>query len=232
MVRFAPSLLLLLAACSAQPSVFIVGHRALGLGVSEENRAANVEGLFRAGFGAEIDIRGDGEAPFTLGHLRSNGDTLAEVFDRLEAAWDPSFAEQVLLLDIANDQDDTVSNDLISYLFGRVGGSVLTDLPIIVQSSNIESLARLQGAYRQRGGGLQLRFALTYWLSTEYTTPGWIDLVTGNVSSMGEMPHPKPVALFGVDTRASFRRAVESRNDVIGVITNHPRRIAEICGCR
>lgn len=222
---------LLLASCADDAPEFIVGHRAQGVGDTEENRAANVPRLFAEGFGAEIDIRGDGARDFELGHFSPNGDTLGDVFDVLEDTWQPEFAGTVLLLDIANDHADTVSNTLIDFLYDRVPGTPLEALQLIVQSSNIESLARLHGASLHRTGELDLLFALTYWLSTEYTTASWIDLVTGNVSSFGELRHPKPVVLFGVETRSSYRRAIESRAEVIGVITNHPRRIAELCDC-
>jgi hypothetical protein len=217
-----------LSGCAADASLIVIGHRAQGVGETGENLAANVPLLFDAGFGAEVDIRGDGRRPFALGHFGPGEESLDDVLDRLETAWQPQYAGQTLVLDIANDRSDAVSNNLVAYLDGRVAGSPLEDVVFIVQSSNLQSLARLQGAYVQRASSLDVLFALTYWISNEYSTPSWVDLVTGNVSAFGELAHPKPVMLFGVESRASYRRAAESRNDVIGVITNHPRRIAAL----
>jgi hypothetical protein len=225
-------LLLVASGCAAGGEVVVIGHRAQGIGASEENRAANVPHLLDAGFGSEIDIRGDGALPFELGHFGPNGDTLEGVLAAIEAAWQPQWQGRWLVLDIANDRGDEVSNNLINYLYERVPSTRLEDIRVVVQSSNEQSLARMQSAHVTRGESLDIRFALTYWISTEYTTASWVDLVAGNVSAFGELNHPKPVILFGVETRASFRRALESRNDVIGVITNHPRRIAELCDCR
>ena len=222
---------LLLTSCGDEADLIIIGHRAQGVGEPGENLAANVPLLFAAGFGAEVDIRGDGKRPFELGHFGPSGESLDDVFIGLEAAWTPIFAGQTLVLDIANDRRDLVSNNLIGFLENRVAGTSLDAIVFVVQSSNIQSLARLQGSYVQSGSTLDVRFALTYWISTEYSTASWINLVVGNVAAFGELSHPKPVLLFGVESRASYRRAVESRNDVIGVITNHPRRVAELCDC-
>ena len=231
MVSRAALLWVCIAGCAPEPALFIVAHRAHGIGSVEENRADNVVPLFEAGFGVEVDIRGDGEEPFALGHFGPNGDTLGDVLDEIEAAWQPQWVDRVLFADIANDRADAVSNGLVNFLVDRLDGSAIAGLQIIVQSSNIQSLARLQGAYVQRGSPHDIRFALTYWISTEHTTPSWIDLVTGNVSAFGELPHPKPVVLFGVETRAAYRRVRELRSDVIGVISDHPRRVAEMCDC-
>ena len=228
------TLCLLLAAsgCAAGGEVVVIGHRAQGIGSSGENRALNVPHLFDAGFGAEIDIRGDGELQFELGHFTANGDSLEGALGGIQAAWRLDWQGRWLVLDIANDRGDQVSNNLINYLYQRVPGTDLEGVRLVVQSSNEQSLARMQSAHVTRGELLDIRFALTYWVSTEYTTASWVDLVAGNVSAFGELSHPKPVVLFGVETRASFRRALESRNDVVGVITNHPRRISELCDCR
>jgi hypothetical protein len=228
MVRLPVILLLSLVGCAADGDLIVIGHRAQGVGETGENLAANVPLLFDAGFGAEVDVRGDGSRPFTLGHFGPGDDTLDDVLDRVEETWQPHYAGRYLVLDIANDRSDAVSNNLIAYLDGRITGTPLEEVVFVVQSSNLQSLARLQGAYVQRASSLGVLFALTYWISTEYSTASWVDLVTGNVAAFGEMMHPKPVLLFGVETRASYRRAAESRNNVIGVITNHPRRIAAL----
>ena len=215
------------AACGDEKKPRIIAHRALGIGDVGENRPRNVARLMSAGFGVEIDIRGDGRRPFTLGHLSPNGHTLREVFDEILAVWKPSFAGRILVLDVSNDSGDQVSDGIIDFLYEEMLGTELEQLEVIIQSSNEETLARMREAQRQESSRLRISLAITYWIAPEYTTAYWIDLVSTNVREIGSLPHPKPLLLFGIDTRASYREAVDSRNTVVGLLTDHPRRAAQ-----
>jgi len=205
----------------------IIAHRALGVGDEAENLPANVPLALAAGFGAEVDIRGDGARPFELGHLRPNGHTLPEVFAELRAAWQPSFAGKMLILDVSNDEDFAVTDGLIGLVYAEIPGTELEALELVVEAANLEMLQRLRTFHDARSPRLNIRFALTYWYATEYTVPDWVDIVVANVSELPEFAHPKPLLIFGVESRNTLRQALMTHSRVLGVITDHPRRAAQ-----
>jgi hypothetical protein len=205
----------------------IIAHRALGVGEDVENLPANVPRAFALGFGAEVDVRGDGDRPYELGHLGPNGHDLFEVFAAIRAAWDPAWAGLILIIDVADDENDVVSSTLVDVIHDEVLGTELASLTIIVQSSTIESLTRLRTRWDARPGPrLPLLFAMTYWYSPEYTQPLWVDAVAANIAELGDFRHPKPILVFGADTRNGIRRALTSRSEILGIVSDHPRRVA------
>ena len=56
-------------ACLDGQEPIIIAHRAQGVGLPGQNIPENVPLAFASGFGAEIDVRGDGEKLIELGHL-------------------------------------------------------------------------------------------------------------------------------------------------------------------
>ena len=213
--------------CGGEQRPNIIAHRAQGVGTHGENIVENVSLCFEAGFGAEIDIRGDGSLEMELGHLEPNGRDLGEVFKTLRSAWEPGFAGRILVIDVANDGGNRVSDGLIRYLHERVPGTELATLRFIIQSSNEESLDRLQAHFDDEPEKLDIAFATTYWTAPELTPPDGLDLVTTHAKELGDAPYPKPVMLFGVESRSVYRSAVRSASEIHAVITDHPRRIAE-----
>lgn len=213
--------------CVADERPVIIAHRTLGVGADEENLPANVPLAFAAGFGAEVDVRGDGARPLELGHLSPNGHDLLEVFAAVRGAWQPDFAGRILVIDISDDTGDAVTNNLVDVLYAEVPGTELAALDLIVESANDETLARMAAYHAAAGGTLPLRFALTYWHAPEYTAAGFIDLVSTSVTELPAYAHPKPLLLFSVESRNALRDALTSRSTVLGVITDHPRRAAE-----
>lgn len=228
MTRGALLLAAVLAACVPDERPVIIAHRGLGVGEDGENIPANAPCAFALEFGVEFDVRGDGARPFELGHLAPNGHDLYEVFAAIRAEWQPSWAGRVLIIDVSDDTGDVVSNGLIDLIYDEIAGTEQASLDIIVESSTIDSLARLRAYHDARPEPrLALRFAMTYWYSPEYTQPPWIDLVAANVTEIGDFAHPKPLLLFGAETRNTLRQALTSRSDVFGIVTDHPRRVAE-----
>lgn len=219
-------LALVLGACVGDGRPIIIAHRAQGVGPDGENLPANVPLVFAAGFGAEVDVRGDGARPFELGHLAPNGHDLHEVFAAVAAAWRPDFAGRVLVIDVSDDTGDAVSNGLIDAIYADVAGTELEALQLIVESSNDETLSRMVALQSRRAPALPIRFAQTYWHAPEYTTAAWVDLVATSVTELGEFAHPKPLLLFNVETRNAYRDALTSHSEVFAVITDHPRRAA------
>lgn len=219
-----------LAACTHEQHPLIIAHRAQGVGEHGESVVENVAKCFEAGFGAEIDVRGDGELDFELGHLEPQGHDLAEVFAAIDAAWELDFVGRVLVIDIANDGGNRVSDGLMTFLHKAVEQTKLEQLRFVIQSSNEETLDRLLAHHADAGGALDVRFATTYWTAPEYTPPDGLDLVTANAKEIGDLPYPKPLMLFGVESRAMYRNVEMSASDVYAVITDHPRRIAELQG--
>lgn len=228
MRRLAALALLCTAACAAEQHPLIVAHRAQGVGEHGENIVANVPRCFEAGFGVEIDVRGDGELDFELGHLEPQGEDLAAALDALEDAWELDWSGRVLVIDVANDGGNRVSDGLMGFLNERIAATKLDQLRIVIQSSNEATLDRMSAHFQDTGAALDVRFATTYWTTPEYTPPGVVDLVTANAKELGSMPYPKPMMLFGVESRAVYRDAVSSDSEVYAVITDHPRRIAEL----
>lgn len=220
-------LLLASSACTHEQRPLIIAHRAQGVGEHGENVVGNVPKCFEEGFGAEIDVRGDGELDFELGHLEPQGHDLAEVLGAIDAGWESDWAGLVLIVDIANDGGDRVSGGLMQFLHERVMQTKLEQLRFVVQSSNEETLDRLIAHNADLPVALDVRFATTYWTAPEYTPPDRLDLVTANAKELGDLPYPKPVMLFGVESRAVYRSVAASTSDVYAVITDHPRRIAE-----
>lgn len=216
------------SACAHEQYPLVIAHRAQGVGEHGENIVANVPKCFAAGFGAEIDVRGDGELDFELGHMEPQGHDLAEALEAIDQEWEYEFEGRVLIVDVANDGGDRVSDGLVRFLHEAVPGTSLTKLRFVIQSSNEETLDRMIAHYREEPEPLDIRFATTYWTSPELTPPDWLDLVTANAKEIGELPQPKPLMLFGVESRAMYRNVARSSSDVYAVITDHPRRIAEL----
>lgn len=228
MVKGWQLLVVLSFGCGRAQDPLIVAHRAQGVGPPGENMVANAAAALQAGFGVELDIRGDGELRFELGHLSPSGQTLGDALTAVEAGWDPDMAGQLLVLDIANDRGDQVSGELLEYLRFRLEGSPLRALHFIVQSSTVESLARLFASLDPEVTPLTVSFAMTYWSSPEYTLPDWVDLLSTSVREMGGYPYPRPLLLFGVEERAAYRAAVNAPGEVFALITDHPRRLANL----
>lgn len=215
-----------LAGCDQAPRPRIISHRAHGVaGVFEENKASNVPALMTNGFGVEIDIRADGERPFELGHNGPQGENLEDVLTSLEDVWTDELAGQILVLDISNDDDDGITRRLIPYLEERVPGTVLEELDFIVQVSQEPSLLAMRVQADDRDLPFSIRFALTQWIAPEYTVPEWVDFLVGNINEMPTYPFPKPLILFGVQSRSSYEQVVNHPAEVFGVLTDHPRRI-------
>lgn len=230
MVRALVGTLLLLSGCGEQHAPQIIAHRAQGVGEPGENLPGNVPLALAQGFGAEVDLRGDGDTALALGHLAPNGHDLAELLDVLQKQWQEDFAGKLLVLDVANDSDARVSATLTDSLLDRVTGTELAQLHYIVQSSTWDSLAHMHSLYVARRSEVKMGFAMTFWWSPEYTVPGWVDYVTTNVSELGDYPHPRPVLLFGVETRSSFRISQRAQSQIDGLITDHPRRVLAMQG--
>jgi hypothetical protein len=204
----------------------IIAHRSLGIGEPGENVAANVPLALASGFGAEIDVRGDGAQPFELGHLAPNGDTLSDVFAGLRNGWRSSMSGQILILDIANDEGGVVSQHIVDKVYDEIVGTVLVELQIVITGANLEMLAKMRASQDAHTPKLDISFALTYWYAPEYSVPAWVDIVMANARELPTFEHPHPVLLFGVETRAAMREALTSHSEIIGVITDHPRRAA------
>ena len=202
----------------------IIAHRSLGVGEPGENVAANVPVALALGFGAEIDIRGDGKEPFELGHLAPNGDTLHDALSAVRHGWRSSMAERMLILDIANDEGGLVSQSIVAAVYDEVSGNSLADLQFVITGANLEMLARMRALHDVRSPKLDIRFALTYWYTPEYAVPEWVDIVMTNARELPAFAHPHPVLVFGVETRSAMREALTSHSEIIGVITDHPRR--------
>lgn len=214
------------------PRPAIIAHRSQGVGEPGENKVANMPLVLEAGFGLELDVRADGVLPFELGHNSPEGETLDEALDAIEAAWQPSFAGLPLVVDIADDDRDRVTETLVPHLLERIEGSELRDLGWILQNSSETSLGRLQAAYAAADTDVELKFGLTLWTVVEYSIPSWVDYVVTNVNELPSWPHPKPLILFGVASRASYEQVESSASEVAGVLTDHPRRIANLQGRR
>ena len=122
---------------------------------------------------------------------------------------------------------DELNDGLMQFLHEAVFQTKLEQLRFVVQSSNEETLDRLLAHHEDTPGTIDVRFATTYWTTPEFTPPEWLDLVTANAKEIGDMPYPKSLMLFGVESRAMYRNVATSANDVYAVITDHPRRIAE-----
>lgn len=220
---------LLLAAFGCQPlgdKPLIISHRAQGFGAVGENLVENVPLALEEGFGVEIDLRGDGERRFELGHNFPEGDNLEDTIVAIEEAWTDDMAGLPFFLDIANDAGDQVSREMLPYLDERLADSPVKDLILIVESANEETLARMDEQRLQLETPLDVRLSLTYWTIVSRTAPRWLDYVTGHQGEIGRFTHPKPLLLFGVDSRASWRQARTMEADVYGVIVDHPRRWA------
>jgi|GEM_PF-2135861 len=213
------------AAGCAPTSHPIIAHRAQGLGLGGENEVANIVPALDAGFGVEIDIRGDGALPFELGHNAPEGETLDDALDAIDEAWRDDFVGLPFVLDIADDEQDRVSNELVAHLLDRVEGTDLARLDWIVQSSNETALGRLQAAWAAAETDVDVGFGLTLWTTIEYAVPSWVDYVVTNVNEVPSWPHPKPLILFGVADRSSYRQLQNSPSDVAAILTDHPRRV-------
>lgn len=229
--------ILLAAACSRQ-TPGIVAHRALGVAESpEENSPANVVLAFQQGFGAEVDLRVDGpgcegdlnrlstEGCFDLGHVRSNGYTLADVLNLLDVHWTESFGGQVLLLDIANDTDRALTQTLLSYLRHRLSNSPLSTLKIYVQSSSVEGIALLRGQLEAEPVDFPLLLGITWFANPALTVPDSADFAIVHISELPLVEMPVPVGVFGVASEASYKQAVYAESEVVFVITDFPSRV-------
>jgi hypothetical protein len=212
--------------CDQDPRPLIISHRAHGVaGVFEENKASNVPLLIADGFGVEIDIRADGERPFELGHNGPQGENLDDVLTSIEERWTDDMAGRLLVLDVSDDEDDGITRGLIPYLEERIPGSVLAELVFIVQVSQEPSLLAMKVQADERDLPFDVRFAFTQWIAPEYTVPEWVDYLVGNINEMPTYPFPKPLILFGVQSRSSYEQVVNHPAEVFGVLTDHPRRI-------
>ncbi len=204
----------------------IVAHRAQGVGFPGENIPENVPLAFASGFGAEIDVRGDGEKLMELGHLAPEGRELSEVFAAVRDRWEPSFAGRMLIIDVANDTGDRVSENLIDVVCAEVVGTPLEELDLVIESSNLETLARMHAIYSRTPSGLRVRFSKTYWNAPEYTVPAWVDTVSVNIAELPSFSHPHSILVFGVSSRNAYRQVVHSRSTIEAIITEHPHRVA------
>ena len=202
----------------------LVSHRAQGFGVVGENLVENVPLPLLEGVGVEIDIRGDGDREFELGHNVPEGETLEEALTAIENAWTDDMAGLPVFLDIANDAGDRVSRGMLPYLDERLVDSPLKDLIFVVESANEETMSRLDEQRQNLTIDLDVRLSLTYWTIVSRTAPRWLDYVTGHQGEIGHFTHPKPLLLFGADSRASWRQAREMDAEVYAVIVDHPRR--------
>jgi hypothetical protein len=238
------SVLLLLSACEPPNQPEIVAHRALGFTEGgEENQPHNVLLAFQNGFGAEIDLRTDGEGCaegedpgetgcFDMGHSKPNGHRFSEVIAQLAEGWEAGFDHHTLVIDIANDSDNLVSTNLMEYLFRALPANGLETLKLLVQSSAFEDLEVLRFAYDQYldGGGapLDLRIAITYFANPELPLPEYVDAMVCNISELPSLPEvPQEVAVFGVDSWGGWKQALFSSSRVTMVITDYPYRFAE-----
>ena len=230
-IRAQPASLLVIAmlmACETPgPDPLIIAHRAQGVEGTGENEIGDTVRALREDFGVEIDIRGDGEDRYELGHNLPEGRTLNDALDAVQRAWDDDFESLPFIIDIANDKDDVVSDTLSKWLIKRVEGNVLEKLDFIVQSSNEESLARMRTSWKDADTDVEIRFGMTLWTVVEYTTPRWLDFVVTNVSELPSWRHPTPLILFGVASRSSYERVENSQSEIFAVLTDHPRRIRE-----
>ncbi len=217
-------------ACGAEGRYEIIAHRAQGIGEHGENIATNVQPLMMAGFGVEVDIRADGTRTFELGHFSANGYNLEDVLQDILDKWQPELESSTLVLDISDDTLKGVSTNLLQFLYAFTAGNQLETLHYIIQSSTEDSLARMEQTHVLLGGTLNIQFMQTYWITPAFTPALWLDFLGVNLREIGEFRYPKPFFVFDVNTRASFRRVGELRSDVAGIITNHPRRVAEFQG--
>ncbi len=223
-----------LTACTLNEPI-LVAHRALGVVEdAEENQPNHVVAAFEQGFGAEIDIRLDGdgcsgdpslaevEGCFDLGHTEPNGHTLANVVDAVWAL--PELPSgRPLILDIVNDPDHLTVLQLLAYL-----ASVdPLPLPVVVQTSSAEGLAMLDALRNDSLVDGDLSFALTYFTNPEFTAPAGADLIISNIAELPASPMPVPVAVFGVATESAWSQAVYAASDVRWVITDFPGRFAD-----
>ncbi len=231
-------ILLVLACVPNTPA--IVAHRGLGvLPDSEENAPDHLAAAFEAGFGAELDLRIDGdgcggepsaaavEGCFDLGHSAPNGHTFAEVVEAF-SAMDADLAGPTLVLDVVNDPDRQVSLQIVEYLSVALPGTVLGQTPILLESSSLDGLAMIHASVETLHPDLDLRLAVTYFADPELTVPDYVDAVVTHIGELPTDPMPVPVAAFGVATQSSVKAAMYAASDVQWVITDVPTRVAGI----
>lgn len=224
-------ILLLLACRTNDPAV--IAHRALGI---EEGADENQPGLalaaLEAGFGAELDLRLDGEGCggdpsraaeegcFDLGHSAPNGHTLAEVVPLLSELSASGNPRPPLLLDIVNDPDRAVSLQLLRYL----AANAPEGYPLLVQSSSTDAVAILVGERDQIVIDHDVQLGVTYFADPEFTVPDFVDFVVVNIAELPPVPMPVPVAAYGVASASSWKSALYAPSEVRWVITDFPTR--------
>ncbi len=221
----------LLLGCAANDPA-LVAHRGLGvLPDAEENVPDHLVAALEAGFGAEVDLRVDGdgcagdparaatEGCYDLGHTAPNGHTLAELAELVGAL--PEAPAGPLFLDVVNDPDRAVTLTLLDWL----GTVPFGTLPLIVQTSSAESLAMFD-ALRQEQGAPEVMLGLTSFTNPEFTPPTGADLLVVNLAELPVAPMPLPVAVYGVSTEHAWALAQTASSDVRWVITDLPGRFA------
>lgn len=216
---------LLTISCEQNPLPFIIAHRAQGVHSPGENLLQNVVPVLRGGFGVELDVRGDGVKELELGHLEPSGESLDQALQEILENWHRDFAGLPLVIDIANDSGNKVSDILIERLHQRTANTQLSKLHLVIQTSSRHSIASMETEREKNYPGLQLDFALTYWASPQYTTIPEVDHLTTNVTEVGNLPYPKTLLLFGLESRAKMRQAQQCQSEVFGLLTDHPRRV-------
>lgn len=225
-------MILLLLACQLNEPR-IIAHRALGLSEGgEENQPGLALLALEQGFGAELDVRLDGdgcggdpsraaeEGCFDLGHTEPNGHTLAEVVPLLAELEADGEARPPLLIDIVNDPDRAVSRQLLRYL----AANAPADFPFLVQSSSVDSVAILLGGLDGVVIDPNIQFGVTYFADPEFTVPDFVDFVVVNIAELPPAPMPVPVAAYGVASSSSWKSALYATSDVRWVITDFPTR--------
>ena len=238
-MRFLPVFLL---ACSRQHPG-IVAHRALGVNeTTDENDPANMLAAFSAGYGAETDLRVDGDGCegklerletdgcFDLGHSAPNGHTLAELLDTLESGWTDDFGGQTLLLDVVNDPDRTLTLALVPFLRQRLASSPLSEIDLMIQSSSVEGIALLRGQLDAEPVQFPLRLGITWFVNPSLTVPDSAEFAVVHIAELPLVPMPVPVAVFGVASESSYKQAIYAESEVEFVITDFPQRIEIFAG--
>lgn len=237
LTRAAALLACTLMACERQ-SPSIVAHRALGVAEStDENRPENIVLALQAGFGAEVDIRADGEGCgteaterafdgcFDLGHTSPNGRTFAELLDLLEQGWTPEMEGGALLLDVVNDPDRLISTSILPYLSERVTGTPLESLRWMLQSSSVEGIVLIRGQLEADPLDFPLLLGITWFVNPSLTVPDSADFAVVHVAELPLVPMPLPVGVFGVSSLSSYKQAIYAESEVAWVITDFPARM-------
>ena len=206
----------------------VFSHRARGIGSNDENNPENALLALAEFDGVEVDIRGDGPDQYSLGHFRPNEHTLEELLILTKNNWQSEFVGKYLLLDIANDSGQHVSDSLIDDLIEMIGNSNLNQLKYIILASVENILVRCQTRYRGLESLASIEFAMTYFSVTSFTPPDQANFVLTNVSELPDNLLPKPVILFGVESRQTFMQSRANNNEVFGLVSDHPRRMVNL----